>query len=196
MKQLKDRAGDQAFLTDFRAAKRHNKEQLAGWISEKCGVSVDPDAMFDVQIKRIHEYKRQFMNILETIALWNEMRDEPNRDWTPRVKIFGGKAAPGYHVAKRIVHLINDVAKVINSDPATADLLKVVFPPNYNVTMAEQLIPGCRSVRTNLNRRQRSVRHREHEIRPEWRFDDRHSGRGPMSKFANMSGRTTSFCSA
>ncbi|WP_171179534.1 glycogen/starch/alpha-glucan phosphorylase [Ruegeria sp. HKCCD8929] len=143
LKLLKERSGDRAFLNDFQAAKRQNKERLANWIADKCGVHVDPDAMFDVQIKRIHEYKRQFMNILETIALWNEMRDNPNKDWTPRVKIFGGKAARGYDVAKQIVRLINDVAKIINADPTTSDLLKVVFPPNYNVTMAEGLIPAA-----------------------------------------------------
>lgn len=143
LKLLRGRAGDRSFLNDFSAAKRHNKEQLSNWIAAKCDVSVDPDAIFDVQIKRIHEYKRQLMNILETVALWNEMRDNPGAEWTPRVKIFGGKAAPGYHVAKQIVRLINDVANVINSDPVTGDLLKVVYPANYNVTMAEHLIPAA-----------------------------------------------------
>lgn len=141
--QLNDKSGDKAFLTEFRAAKRVNKERLAKWIAEECGVQVDPEAMFDVQIKRIHEYKRQLMNILETIALWNEIRDNPGAEWTPRVKIFGGKAAPGYHVAKQIIRLINDVAVKINNDPVTGDLLKVVYPPNYNVTMAESLIPAA-----------------------------------------------------
>ncbi|WP_417523940.1 glycogen/starch/alpha-glucan phosphorylase [Marinovum sp.] len=143
LKKLNDKAGDKAFLAEFQAAKRANKVQLAQWIKETCGVEVNPDAMFDVQIKRIHEYKRQLMNILETIALWNEIRDNPKGDWTPRVKIFGGKAAPGYHVAKQIIRLINDVAAKINTDPVTRDLLKVVYPPNYNVTMAEDLIPAA-----------------------------------------------------
>lgn len=143
LKALNAKADDAGFLEEFMAAKRANKVQLAEWIEQSCGVTVNPDAMFDVQIKRIHEYKRQLMNILETIALWNEIRDNPKGDWTPRVKIFGGKAAPGYHVAKQIIRLINDVAAKINNDPVTGDLLKVVYPPNYNVTMAEDLIPAA-----------------------------------------------------
>ncbi len=99
--------------------------------------------MFDIQIKRVHEYKRQLMNILETIALWNAMRDDPNGQWVPRVKLFGGKAAPGYVMAKSIIHLINDVAKTINADRKTRDWLQVVYPENYNVSMAEMLIPAA-----------------------------------------------------
>jgi starch phosphorylase len=140
---LKSKRDDAAFIEAFTASKRENKVNLSNWISQTMGVSLDPDAMFDVQIKRIHEYKRQLMNLLETVALWNEMRDNPNGDWTPRVKIFGGKAAPGYFVAKDIIRLINDVASVINADPITGDRLKIVYPPNYNVTMAERLIPAA-----------------------------------------------------
>jgi starch phosphorylase len=143
LRGLRDRTGDPSFLNEFQAAKRANKVQLSNWVSENCGIAIDPEAMFDIQIKRIHEYKRQLMNILETIALWNDMHANPQADWTPRVKIFGGKAAPGYHVAKEIIHLINDVADVINTDPVTKDLLKIVYPPNYNVTMAEMLIPAA-----------------------------------------------------
>jgi glycogen phosphorylase len=98
--------------------------------------------MFDVQIKRIHEYKRQLMNILETIAHWQKLRAESEGPWVPRVKIFGGKAAPGYAVAKEIIRLINDVAAVVNTDPVTGDLLKIIYPPNYNVSMAERVIPA------------------------------------------------------
>ena len=99
--------------------------------------------MFDVQIKRIHEYKRQHLNILETIALWQDIRDNPAGDWTPRVKIFGGKAAPGYVFAKEIIHLINAVAAKINHDPVTKPYLQIVYPPNYNVSVAEHLIPAA-----------------------------------------------------
>ncbi|WP_420862216.1 glycogen/starch/alpha-glucan phosphorylase [Algirhabdus cladophorae] len=139
---LKAKRDDAAFMQAFQASKRDNKAALSNWIGQTCGIALDPDAMFDVQIKRIHEYKRQLMNLLETVALWNDMRDNPDHDWTPRVKIFGGKAAPGYYMAKDIIRLINDVAEVINNDPATKGRLKIVYPPNYNVTMAERLIPA------------------------------------------------------
>ncbi|MEM8787645.1 MAG: glycogen/starch/alpha-glucan phosphorylase [Pseudomonadota bacterium] len=131
------------FVDRFAAVKRDNKVQLAAWLSEEIGMSTDPDAIFDIQIKRIHEYKRQLMNVLEAIALWDAMREEPGRDWTTRVKIFGGKAAPGYHTAKAIVRLINDVAAHVNDDPLLKGRLKIAFPPNYNVTMAERLIPAA-----------------------------------------------------
>ncbi len=134
---------DAAFLAEFGAAKRVNKVALGAWISAQCGVQVNPDALFDVQIKRIHEYKRQLLNILQTIAHWGRIKADPNGHWVPRVKIFGGKSAPGYAVAKEIIHLINDVAAVINADPETGDLLKVIYPANYNVSMAEHLIPAA-----------------------------------------------------
>lgn len=143
LEQLEPHLDDAGFLDRFKAAKRHNKVQLSNWVGERLGVKLDPDAMFDIQIKRIHEYKRQHLNILETIALWQEMRDRPGAEWTPRVKFFGGKAAPGYHFAKQIIHLINSVARVVNNDPVTSKWLKVVYPPNYNVTLAERLIPAA-----------------------------------------------------
>jgi starch phosphorylase len=134
---------DAGFLDRFAAAKRRNKERLADWLRNDHKVSVDPGAMFDVQIKRIHEYKRQLLNLLAMVALWLEMRDDPGRDWTPRVKLFAGKAAPGYVAAKDIIRLINDAARIINRDPVTRQFLQVVFPPNYNVSMAEVVIPGA-----------------------------------------------------
>ncbi|MEP3299412.1 MAG: glycogen/starch/alpha-glucan phosphorylase [Pseudoruegeria sp.] len=134
---------DAGFRKDFRSAKAQNKMALAAWIKEREGITINPNAMFDIQIKRIHEYKRQLMNILETIAYWNQIRENPTVEWTPRVKIFGGKAAPGYVVAKEIIHLINDVAKVVNADPVTRDILQIVYPANYNVSMAELLIPAA-----------------------------------------------------
>ena len=123
--------------------RRANKVALARHLQERLGVVVDPDALFDVQIKRIHEYKRQLLNILETVALYDEIRAQPMRDWTPRVKIFAGKAAASYTTAKLIIKLANDVAEVVNSDPTVRGLLKVVFLPNYNVSLAERIIPAA-----------------------------------------------------
>jgi len=136
-------ADDADFRAAFGAVKQANKTDLAAWIAETCGQAVNPDAMFDVHIKRFHEYKRQLLNLLETVAYWNAIRKDPTAGWTPRVKIFGGKAAPGYAMAKAIIKLINDVARAVNDDPMTRDLLQIVFPPNYNVSMAERLIPAA-----------------------------------------------------
>ncbi len=99
--------------------------------------------MFDIQIKRIHEYKRQLLNIIEAVSLYDQIRSHPERDWVPRVKLFGGKAASSYHNAKLIIKLANDVARVVNHDPAVQGLLKVQFVPNYNVSMAEIMIPAA-----------------------------------------------------
>jgi len=122
---------------------RHDhKVALARLIADRLHIRVDPSALFDTQIKRIHEYKRQLLNILETIALYDAMRAHPNRGWTPRVKIFAGKAAASYQRAKLIIKLINDVAQVVNSDPTLRGMLKVVFLPNYNVSLAEAIIPA------------------------------------------------------
>ncbi|WP_244636043.1 glycogen/starch/alpha-glucan phosphorylase [Chthonobacter albigriseus] len=136
-------ATDSAFRDKFSVAKRANKVRLANEIEKRIGLKVDPSALFDVQIKRIHEYKRQLLNILETIALYQAIRRTPGAEWTPRVKIFAGKAAPGYHMAKLIIKLGNDVARTINSDPIVGDRLKVAFLPNYNVSLAEIIIPAA-----------------------------------------------------
>ena len=143
LKGLDPFASDAAFRAEFDAAKRANKVALGAWIKAERGITVSPDALFDVQIKRIHEYKRQLLNILQTVAHWNRIKTNPTAQWVPRVKIFGGKSAPGYAVAKEIIHLINDVATVINADPDTGDLLKIIYPPNYNVSMAERLVPAA-----------------------------------------------------
>jgi starch phosphorylase len=135
-------ADDAATHDRLAAIRRANKVALSNRIMERLQIKLDPDAIFDVHIKRIHEYKRQLLNILETIALYETMRAEPTRQWTPRVKIFAGKAAAGYHRAKLIIKLINDVARVINGDPTLRGLLKVVFFPNYNVSRAEVIIPA------------------------------------------------------
>jgi glycogen phosphorylase len=141
--RLADHADDASLQERFSTVKRANKVALMRLIYEQTGIRVDPHALFDVQIKRIHEYKRQLLNLLETIALYAEMRAEPNRSWAPRVKIFAGKAAASYTQAKLIIKLANDVATVVNNDPAVRDILKVIFIPNYNVTLAESIIPAA-----------------------------------------------------
>ncbi|WP_225421221.1 glycogen/starch/alpha-glucan phosphorylase [Sphingomonas parva] len=142
MARLAEHAHDTALHGRLAAVRRANKERLAAIIDERCGVRVDPDAMFDVQIKRIHEYKRQLLNILETVALYGAMRAHPTADWTPRVKIFAGKAAASYHQAKLIIKLAGDVARVVNADATLRGRLKVAFLPNYNVSLAERIIPA------------------------------------------------------
>lgn len=136
-------ADDTALHERLAGARRANKVALAKIIADRNEVYVDPDALFDVQIKRIHEYKRQLLNLLETIAIYNAMRAQPMRAWMPRVKIFAGKAAASYRQAKLIIKLANDVARVVNSDPTLRGLLKVVFLPNYNVSLAERIIPAA-----------------------------------------------------
>ena len=143
LEELVPLAQDAAFRQRFAETRRFPKIALARLIGEKLNIKVDPSAMFDVQIKRIHEYKRQLLNVLETIALYNAMRAQPMRNWTPRVKIFSGKAAASYHTAKLIIKLANDVARIVNNDPTLHGLLKVVFLPNYNVSLAEQIIPAA-----------------------------------------------------
>ncbi|MDE0878690.1 MAG: glycogen/starch/alpha-glucan phosphorylase, partial [Sphingomonas bacterium] len=136
-------AEDASFRERFGAIKRSNKVTLAGHIKDRMGIRMNPDAMVDVQIKRIHEYKRPLLNIIETVALYDQMRSHPERDWAPRVKLFAGKAASSYHNAKLVIKLANDVARRINADPAVGDLLKVAFVPNYNVSLAEKIIPAA-----------------------------------------------------
>ena len=143
LKALDGFAGNAEFQARFAAIKRENKNRLANLVANRMGVRIDPAAMFDIQIKRIHEYKRQLLNIIEAVALYDQIRSHPELDWVPRVKLFAGKAAPSYHNAKLIIKLANDVAKVINNDPAVRGLLKVVFVPNYNVSLAEIMVPAA-----------------------------------------------------
>ena len=136
-------AKDAALGERLSEIKRANKAALAEHVKEATGVRLDPDALFDVQIKRIHEYKRQLLNLIETVALYDQIRSHPERDWVPRVKIFAGKAASSYHNAKLVIKLANDIARRVNIDPSVGGLLKVVFVPNYNVTLAERIIPAA-----------------------------------------------------
>ncbi|MGD9477328.1 glycogen/starch/alpha-glucan phosphorylase [Shinella sp. G-2] len=143
LKALDSFADNRDFQDRFSAIKRENKNRLSNLVGSRMGVRIDPSAMFDIQIKRIHEYKRQLLNIIEAVALYDQIRSHPELDWVPRVKLFAGKAAPSYHNAKLIIKLANDVAKVINNDPAVRGLLKVVFVPNYNVSLAEIMVPAA-----------------------------------------------------
>jgi starch phosphorylase len=136
-------ADDSAFRTRFAVAKRKNKVHLANEIQKRSGPAVSPDAMFDVHIKRIHEYKRQLLNALHTVAHYQAIKADPNADWLPVVKLFGGKAAPSYTMAKLIIKLINDLAAVVNGDAEVGERLKVVYMSDYNVSRAEVIIPAA-----------------------------------------------------
>ena len=143
LEELLPLAGDPGFRAEFTAIKRANKEHLARLIEQRLGVEIDPASMFDVQIKRIHEYKRQLLNVLGLIARFNRIHARGACDVVPRTVIFAGKAAPSYSMAKLIIKLISDVAAVINADPVVGGLLKVVFIPNYDVSTAEDVIPAA-----------------------------------------------------
>ncbi|OAT46498.1 glycogen phosphorylase [Proteus hauseri ATCC 700826] len=131
------------FLHQLKDAKRMNKQNLAKLIQQKMGITINPDALFDVQIKRIHEYKRQLLNVLGIITRYNRILQNPEKNWVPRVFIFGGKAASAYYNAKKIINLINDIASTINNDERIKDKLKVIFIPNYGVSLAQKIIPAA-----------------------------------------------------
>ncbi|MCU7796366.1 MAG: glycogen/starch/alpha-glucan phosphorylase [Candidatus Thiodiazotropha sp. (ex Myrtea spinifera)] len=143
LKQLEPLADDALFRERFAAIKLANKKKLATQINYYLKREIDPHTLFDVQVKRIHEYKRQLLNLLRTIALYNRLTDTDAKKFVPRTIIFGGKAAPGYALAKQIIRLINDVADVIDNDPAVSDRLKIIFIPNYDVTTASDIIPAA-----------------------------------------------------
>ena len=143
LEEIAPRASDAAFQARFASVKRANKERLASFIARRHHLSLPTDALFDVHIKRIHEYKRQLLNILEAVATYADILDGPGNDRVPRVKIFAGKAAPSYLRAKLIIKLINDVAVVVNSEAKVGARLKILFLPNYNVSLAQVLIPGA-----------------------------------------------------
>ena len=143
LERLAPMADDSALRDRLIAARRANKVALGTLVADRLEIAIDPDALIDVHIKRIHEYKRQLLNILETIALYNAIRDQPGRNWVPRVKVFAGRAAASYRRAKLIIKLIHDVAAVVNDDPTVRGLLKVVFLPDYNVSSAEAIIPAA-----------------------------------------------------
>ena len=141
--ELRPAAEDAAFRQEFAVAKRANKQRLADYIQRETGIVLDPDSLFDVQVKRIHEYKRQLLNVLHVITRYNMILHGQGEHFPPRSVIFAGKAASSYHMAKQIIHLIHDVANVVNNDPRTRGKLKVVFIPNYGVSVAELIMPAA-----------------------------------------------------
>jgi len=143
LKQLAPLADKPAFRKQWAACKRENKEVLAAIVQEECGVSFSPDAMFDIQVKRIHEYKRQLLNVLHVIHLYDRIKRGDTDNWTNRCVLIGGKAAPGYYMAKQIIKLVSNVAEVVNNDPEVGDKLKVVFFPNYRVSAMEKIAPAA-----------------------------------------------------
>ncbi|HEY1261542.1 MAG TPA: glycogen/starch/alpha-glucan phosphorylase, partial [Stellaceae bacterium] len=143
LRNLRPHAVDDNFCAAIRDAKRNAKMSFANWLKSASGQTVDPDTIFDCQIKRIHEYKRQLLNALRIIVLYNRLRENPNFEMPPRTFFFAGKAAPAYHLAKLIIKLINNIAATIDGDPAIGGRLKVVFLPDYNVSLAERLIPAA-----------------------------------------------------
>jgi starch phosphorylase len=140
--KLEPLAGDQAFRQTVRRAKREAKVRFASWLKGATGQVIDPESIFDTQIKRIHEYKRQLLNALHIVVLYNRLREDPATDVPPRTFFFSGKAAPAYHLAKLIVKFINSLGATIDADPAMRGRLKVVFVPDYSVSIAERLIPA------------------------------------------------------
>ena len=167
LKALEAYADDAALQDRWRRVKRVNKERLASRIRECTGVVVDPAALFDMQVKRIHEYKRQHLNVLHIITLYQRLLRNPQLALAPRCFVFGGKAAPGYAMAKLIIRLVGGVAAVVNNDPTMGDRLKVVFYPNFNVTQCACHLSCCRPVGADLDRRQGSIGHRQHEVHAE-----------------------------
>ena len=143
LRALREHAGSAAFRAEFSAVKRANKVRLAALIERRCGVRVNADSLFDVQVKRIHEYKRQLLNVLHAVTRYHAILANPQVDWVPRTIVFAGKAASSYATAKNIIRLIHDVGAVVNNDRRIGARLKVVFIPNYGVSVAETIMPGA-----------------------------------------------------
>jgi starch phosphorylase len=143
LRQLESYADDSSFRSDWRNVQYNVKVRLAAYIANETGISVDPHSMFDAQVKRIHEYKRQHLNVLYILTQYLRLKKDPTLEITPRTFLFGGKAAPGYFMAKLIIKLITSVAEVINNDPEVRHQIKVVFLPDYNVTFGQLVYPAA-----------------------------------------------------
>jgi len=142
LKKLSIFQDDRDFIRQLQTAKRENKMRLAAFVKQQYNLDIDVDSMFDCHVKRIHEYKRQLLNCLHVITMYNEIKANPDGDFVPRTVMFGGKAAPGYYMAKIIIKLINSVAQMCNNDPQVSRYLKVLFFENYRVSLAEKIIPA------------------------------------------------------
>lgn len=143
LKKLEKHVDDASFRKEWRSVKAHNKQVLADWIYKKLELKVDPQSMFDIQVKRIHEYKRQHLSALHIVALYNLLKENPNLDVQPRTFIFGGKAAPGYFMAKLIIKLINSIAEVVNNDEKVSKIIKVAFLPDFSVSLGQRVYPAA-----------------------------------------------------
>jgi starch phosphorylase len=143
LRGLESHVEDTAFRHDWRAVKQDNKKRLADYVRSRTGIELDPAWLFDIQVKRIHEYKRQHLNVLHIVTLYRRLKENPSLAVPPRAFIFGGKAAPGYFMAKRIIKLINAVAETVNNDPDVNTRMKVAFVPNFNVQVAHLIYPAA-----------------------------------------------------
>ena len=178
LERMRDAVDDGGFRQRFRAIKHDNKEQLAEVILRRVGVDVDVGSLFDVQVKRIHEYKRQLLNLLYVITRYNRLRENPQLDLVPRTVIFAGKAAPGYYLAKSIIRLINNVARVVNDDRDHRRQAARGVPARLRRVARAADHAGRRSFRTDLDRGDGGVGHRQHEARAQRCAHDRHARRG------------------
>ena len=177
LRRLEPLADDAEFVGDWHEVKRQNGAALTTLIHARTGIEVDPDSLFDIHVKRLHEYKRQHLNVLHIITAYLRLKHDPHAAVVPRTFVFGGKAAPAYAMAKLMIKLIHCVGEVVNHDPDVAGRLKVVFLPDFNVTYATARLPGRGPFRADLDGRQGGVWHGEHEVRPERGVDDRHARR-------------------
>ncbi|XP_074023924.1 glycogen phosphorylase, muscle form-like, partial [Numenius arquata] len=143
LQRLRGFVDDESFIRDVAKVKQENKAKFAAFLEREYGVQVNPASLFDIQVKRIHEYKRQLLNCLHVITLYNRIKKEPNKPFVPRTVMIGGKAAPGYHMAKMIIKLVTSIGDVVNRDPAVGDRLKLIFLENYRVSLAEKVIPAA-----------------------------------------------------